>query len=143
MDGGLSVGVDRNYLRSRIREARDAMSNMLRISAKPFESLTLDEKYSMRYQVVVLAEALGSICLHIALNELGREPESYSECFALVSEKGFFRCLEDLVSVVRLRNLLVHRYWIVDDSRIHRSVLENFKCIEEFLGEVERRYGLR
>lgn len=50
--------------------------------------MALDEKYSMRYQVVVLAEALGSICLHIAIEDFGYEPKSYAECFKLLKDNG-------------------------------------------------------
>jgi Protein of unknown function DUF86. len=33
------------------------------------------------------------------------------------------------VALIRLRNLLVHRYWVIDDERVYWSVRNNFKCI--------------
>lgn len=42
----------------------------------------------------------------------------------------------------KLRNLLVHRYWVIDDRKVMSSVRENFKCVERFLKWVEERYGL-
>lgn len=79
------MGVDRAYLKARVREARDAMRNLIRLSSKPFESLSLDEIYSMRYQIIVLAEAIGSICIHIALEDLNYEPSSLSDCVSYLS----------------------------------------------------------
>ncbi|MBE0517485.1 MAG: DUF86 domain-containing protein [Methanophagales archaeon] len=28
-----------------------------------------------------------------------------------------------------MRNLLVHRYWEVDDFKVYSSVKENFRCV--------------
>ena len=137
------MGVDRAYLRARIREARDAMENLNRLASKPFDTLSPDEKYSMRYQVIVLAEAIGSICVHIALEDLNYEPSSFSDCVSYLSRIGLLDCAEDLIGILRLRNLLVHRYWVIDDRRVISSVREDFKCVEDFFRRVEERYGLR
>ena len=136
------MGVDRAYLKARVREARDAMRNLIRLSSKPFESLSLDEIYSMRYQIIVLAEAIGSICIHIALEDLNYEPSSLSDCVSYLSQAGLLDCAEDIISMFKLRNLLVHRYWVIDDRKVMSSVRENFKCVERFLKWVEERYGL-
>ena len=137
------MGVDRAYLRARIREARDAMRNLIRLTSKPFESLSPDERYSMRYHVIVLAEAVGSICVHIALEDLNYEPTSFSDCVSYLSQAGLLDCAEDIISMFKLRNLLVHRYWVIDDRRVISSVREDFKCVEDFFRRVEERYGLR
>ena len=133
---------DLDYLRARVREARDAIRELERIASRPYGELSLDEKYSMRYQVIVLVEAVGGLCLHIASEDFGYRPESYGECFRCLGNRGIVRCADDLIRIVRLRNLLVHRYWLVDDLRVYNAVKENFKCILEFLGMVEEKYGL-
>ena len=92
--------------------------------------------------MIVLAEALASICLHIAAREFDYEADSYADCFFLMEERGFFKCSKDLAALVRMRNLLVYRYWRIDDELVYRSVVENFKCVEEFLKSVEERYEL-
>jgi uncharacterized protein YutE (UPF0331/DUF86 family) len=60
----------------------------------------VDEKYAIRYNIVVLVESL-----------------------------------------VGLRNLLIHRYWGVEDRRVYQSLKANFKCVEEFLDKLERLLG--
>ncbi|MEM2153035.1 MAG: HepT-like ribonuclease domain-containing protein [Candidatus Bathyarchaeia archaeon] len=35
--------------------------------------------------------------------------------------------------MIRLRNLLVHRYWTIDDERIYASVKSNFESVRNFL----------
>jgi uncharacterized protein YutE (UPF0331/DUF86 family) len=49
-------------------------------------------------------------------------------------------CLRDIVALIRLRNLLVHRYWVIDDERVYWSVRNNFKCILALLDSIR---GLR
>lgn len=91
---------------------------------------------------MVLTEALGSLCLHIAVEDLGCEPMSYAECFKLLENRGLAERAEELVRIVRLRNLLVHRYWSIDDAKVHESVKRNFGCVEDLMSRVERKYGL-
>jgi len=101
-----------------------------------------DEKYSLRYQIIVLAEALGSMCLHVVINELGKEPESYLECFKILEEKGLITSSENLIKISRLRNLITHRYWSIENGKIYNSIKNNFKEVEELLIKMEEQYGI-
>ncbi|MEM2617367.1 MAG: HepT-like ribonuclease domain-containing protein [Thermofilaceae archaeon] len=40
---------------------------------------------------------------------------------------------EDFARLIRLRSLLPHRYWTIDDERIYTSVKRNFKSVKNFL----------
>jgi uncharacterized protein YutE (UPF0331/DUF86 family) len=82
------------------------------------------------------------MCLHVATEDFGYEPESYSDCFTYLQNKGIIICAEDLVKMIRLRNLLVHRYWIVDDLKVYASIEKNFKCTEDLLKASGERYGV-
>ena len=42
----------------------------------------------------------------------------------------------DIVSLFKLRNLLVHRYWIIDDEKIYHNVKRDFKNILDFIERV-------
>jgi len=137
------VVVDTEYLKGRIEEVRQVIREVERLASKPYSDLSLDEKYALRYHIVVLVEALGSICLHISMEGFGHEPRSYPECFKLLDEKGLIDCSEDLVKMGRLRNILVHRYWSIDDAKVYDSVKRNFKCVERLIESVEERYGIR
>lgn len=138
-----SSSIDSDYLKVRVKEAIEAVKELERLTSKPFNELSFDERHSMRYQIIVLAEAIGSICIHISMEDLGYEPESYSDCIAYLRDKEIVGCAEELIKIIRMRNLLVHRYWVVDDFRVYSSAKENFKCVDEFSKSVEGRYGLR
>jgi uncharacterized protein YutE (UPF0331/DUF86 family) len=40
------------------------------------------------------------------------------------------------VKIIKLRNLLVHRYWVVDDKVIYDAIKKDFKYVEEFIKRV-------
>lgn len=139
----MSMAVDAEYLKARIIEVEEVVREIERLALKPYSILSSDEKYSLRYQVVVLVEALGSICLHISIEGFAREPKSYPECFKLLEQKGLIDCSEDLVKMARLRNILVHRYWSIDDAKVYDSVKRDFKCVKQLIESVGKKYGIR
>jgi len=81
----------------------EAVKELKRLNAQRFEELSFDERHSMRYQIIVLAEAIGNICIHISLEDLGYEPESYSDCLTYLRDKSDIRSGEDLIKRYGLR----------------------------------------
>jgi len=132
--------VDSDVLKVRISEVRLAMNELRRLTSKSFVKLNVDEKYSMRYNVVVLVESLVSLCTHIAAEAYVERPTSYREAVRVVAERLGVTCVDDLESLVGLRNLLIHRYWTVEDERIYGGVKTNFKCVEGLLSRVEEAF---
>lgn len=133
--------VNKDHLKQRINEVLEAKSELKRLTSKPYAKLSLEEKYAIRYHIIVLAEALGSICIHIAIEDFKREPQSYSECFKIMKEKGICDCAKDLIAITRLRNLLTHRYWTIDDDQVYDSIKKDFKCVDKFLRSVREKYA--
>ena len=134
--------VDASQLKQRIAEVFDAKAELKRLTLKPYAELSLDEKYAVRYQVIVLAEALGSTCLHVAKEDLKQEPLSYSECFRILEEEGICgNCANDLTAIMRLRNLLTHRYWAIDDGQVYDSIKNDFRGVDRFIESVQEKYA--
>jgi uncharacterized protein YutE (UPF0331/DUF86 family) len=135
--------VDASQLKQRIIEVLDAKAELKRLTLKPYAELSLEEKYAVRYHVIVLAEALGRTCLHVAKEDLKQEPLSYSECFRLLDEEGICgNCAKDLTAIVRLRNLLTHRYWTIDDEQVYNSIKNDFKGVDKFIESVQEKYAV-
>ena len=135
------MSLDIDYLKNRLKEIRKIINEIGKMVSKPFNHLSIDERYAIRYQIIVLAEALGSMCLHITIEDFGYEPSSYAECFKFLGDKSLVDS-EELIKIARLRNLLVHRYWNIDDLKIYESIKNNFKCVEELLKAIEEKYGV-
>jgi uncharacterized protein YutE (UPF0331/DUF86 family) len=134
--------VDKDHLKQRINEILEAKSELKRLTSKPYSKINREEKYAVRYHIIVLAESLGSICVQIATEDFKRTPQSYSECFKIMEEKDICDCAKDLTAIMRLRNLLTHRYWTIDDNQIYDSIKNNFKAIDKFLRSVKEKYAI-
>lgn len=135
--------VDASQLKQRITEVLDAKAELKRLTLKPYAKLSMDEKYAVRYHIIVLAEALGGMCLHVAKEDLNQEPLSYSECFRLLDEEGICgNCAKDLTAIVRLRNLLTHRYWAIDDKQVYDSIKDDFRGVDKFVESVQEKYAV-
>jgi uncharacterized protein YutE (UPF0331/DUF86 family) len=135
--------VDVSQVKQRITEVLDAKTELNRLTLTPYAELSSEEKYAIRYHIIVLAETLGSVCLQIAKEDLQQEPLSYSECFRLLDEEGISdNCAKELTALVRLRNLLTHRYWIIDDNQVYNSIKNDFKSVNKFLESVQDKYAI-
>ncbi|MFQ6062788.1 MAG: DUF86 domain-containing protein [Methanosarcinales archaeon] len=122
-------------IEARIREINDAKDILKTALGKNYEELTIHENMSMRYLVVQLVEASAGICMHILSRAYTERAENYPDCFIRLGAKGIIpKDLEvSLVSAARLRNLLVHRYWEVDDKKVYNSVKNGLKDFEEYV----------
>ncbi len=132
------MGVDRERIKRFISEIRGAISFISKCSERPFEELTDSDKYAIRYNIIVIAEAISAIALHICRNIYGLEPETPIHALKLLADKNLIQrsLFEELVKIIKLRNLLVHRYWVIDDKIIYDAIKKDFKYVEEFIKRV-------
>ncbi|MEZ0319109.1 MAG: DUF86 domain-containing protein [Pyrobaculum sp.] len=121
----------------RISEARSAMDAAERIASRRFEELSDEELWALRYQLIVLVEALASMCMKLAKRRWGIIYSSYRECLTEVGRRLGVGCVETLKALVGLRNLLVHRYFQVDDKKVYESIRSDFTCVKQFVDAVE------
>lgn len=132
-----------SQIKQRLTEVLDAKAELKKLTGKPYEKLDMNEKYAIRYHVIVLAEALGNVCLHVAKEDLKQEPLSYSEYFRLLDNEGVSDgCAKELTKLVRLRNLLTHCYWIIDDFQVYSSIKNDFSGVDSFLESVQDKYAV-
>jgi uncharacterized protein YutE (UPF0331/DUF86 family) len=137
------VGIDRERIKRFISEIRNAILFISKCLEKSFEELTDSDKYAIRYNIIVIAEAISAIALHICRNIYGLEPETPIHALRLLADKSFIQrsLFEELAKIIRLRNLLVHRYWVIDDKIIYDSIKRNFRYVEEFIERVSLLAG--
>jgi len=135
------TGVDREYVGKLIKDIRSIIAEILGYtSSKPFEELSSAERYAVRYLLVSLAEALTALAIHVARRALKRAPETPIHALTILRDAGLLTTDEcgELVKLVRLRNLLVHRYWVVDDERIYNSIKRDFRAVYSLIERLER-----
>ena len=98
-------------------------------------------RYALRYAIIELVESSSTLGLYLLREGLGVERvESYFDIFDRLAENGVISnaVREGMKRLVRLRNLIVHRYWEVDDARIYREARGGgVRIVERLVEEVE------
>lgn len=126
-----------------LREAWEALGAAERIvtgyGLEEFMS-SLEARYALRYSLVLLVEALVDALTLILEADHGLAPESYREAVLLAGEAGVipYRVARGLAPLASLRNMLVHRYWRVDDERLYRETRKGLGVAREALEALER-----
>lgn len=95
------------------------------------------------YRLMVVIEAANAICLHICSRLPTSPPDSMPECFDKLVAGGV--CPgplgEKLSKMARFRNLLVHRYWQVDDTAVGAILRDSLDDVEQYLAVVADYLG--
>ncbi len=122
-----------------IVDALDVLEGEVR---RPLEEFVRDKRsvFAVRHAIVVIVEAAAQIGVHI-LEEIGSLPESYREIFILLAKHGVIseETGAAMARLAGLRNLIVHRYWTIDDARIREEALKGgVEAIRRFVEEVKR-----
>jgi len=138
------VGVSKEFIKGLIRDVEDAIKEIERITNKPYDELSDEDKMAIRYELIVIAEAVMALAMHIVRRELNERPRTPINALMILRDKGLLMMneYEDLTRLVRLRNLLVHRYWVIDDYLIYQSIKSNFKNLASFINRLRDRYGI-
>ncbi|MGB9717840.1 MAG: type VII toxin-antitoxin system HepT family RNase toxin [Thermoproteota archaeon] len=129
----------------RISRLLKDVGNSLKI-AEDLTSLSLDEflgdvrnRYTLRLALVEIVEAMTSLGLYILRERLKTEAEGYIAVFRKLVENGVIskEVGDSVERLTRLRNLIIHRYWEVDDARVYREAREGgLNIIKRFVDEV-------
>jgi len=116
MDKPLSAE-DRSLVKKLLLEAEEALQILEEVAAKPEPSRS--DVYAARYAIVQIVEALTAIATALAAAR-GVAIEGYAESMAFLGRAGIVKgeTAEALVKLARLSNLIVRRYWLLDDKRL-------------------------
>ncbi|KAF0221015.1 MAG: hypothetical protein FD174_728 [Geobacteraceae bacterium] len=92
---------------------------------------------SAKYSLIVAIEGAVDLCNHIIAKNGFRTPEDYADTFRVMEERGAFAAdfTAALIQMARFRNRLVHIYWDIDDTELHRIIETRLDDIRRFLKE--------
>lgn len=136
----MRVNVD--LLRQRAQEIRSALMVLSGYGALPRDEFVASQQIidAAKYRLVVAIEASVSICTHLAARLAQTTPDSYAQCFDVLASAGLISgpLAERLGRVARFRNLLVHGYGAVDDTRVWEILRSDIRDLDTYLSEVGR-----
>jgi len=95
---------------------------------------------AIKYSLIEIAEAMANTLQHILTRGMGRPVAGYMDTLVksrereIISEKLF----SSFKPFFEFRNLLIHRYWNMDDAIILKNLREGYEDFFIFIEEIER-----
>ena len=79
-----------------------------------------DTLSSLKFSLLRAVQASIDACMLLTSSRRYKAPASYRECFLNLKEEGILekQLAENLAKMAGFRNLLIHKYWDVDDKKI-------------------------
>jgi len=136
--------INRNFVERLIKDIYDSIESIREITSKDFESMSKAERLAVRYNIITISESLSALILHIVRKMLNESPDNVHEALILLEERKFIGRTEreEISGLMRLRNILVHRYWIVDDYLVYQNVKEDFEIVEKLIERIRDEFGV-
>ena len=136
------IGIDKEYIRNVISEINEGLGEIREAVSVGLEEFmrSRSRRFATRYSIVLIVKAATDLGIAIPKKCFNEEAKSYREVFLKLAEKGIlsYSVAEGMSSLASLRNMIVHRYWSIDDTRIYREAKSRgIKTVEEFIREVE------
>ena len=135
------VRVDREYVDNVVGEIEEGLEEVETITSSSLEDFMRNrsKRFSMRYSIILIVEAATDLGLTILKQCFNEGARSYREVFLKLAERGVinFNTAEGMSTLASLRNMIVHRYWSIDDARIYRKAKGNgVGVVKRFIEEV-------
>jgi uncharacterized protein YutE (UPF0331/DUF86 family) len=122
------------------KDLLDTVSELKSITAIEEEVFIQQKKdiFSLRYLLIEAVETMANICNHILTRITGQVPKGYPDCFEKLSDAGIItnESALKLKKIAGLRNIIIHKYWQIDDRKVFKSTKENIGDFEEFLRQI-------
>ena len=93
---------------------------------------------SLKYSLVEVAEAMANTLQHMLAKLKGEAAESYLEVVqkARRAELMDVELLGRLLFFFKFRNLLIHRYWEIDDKRLLKETRKGYRDFQVFVNKI-------
>jgi len=95
---------------------------------------------AVKYLLVQAVETISDTCQHLLGKGKGIACVGYVDCILKAGEQKIISISlsNKLRRLADLRNHLIHRYWTIDDSEVHRLCRENSDDLKAFADQVDR-----
>lgn len=138
--------VNAELIRTKATAIRRNIERITRLASLPDEQFWSDERNieTVKLWLIELVQDAADLCNHLAARLAHQVPLSYPECFEVLGDEGILEksLADSLRAMARFRNLLVHRYWDVDDQRVLQIARTQLGDLEQFLEAVGRVTGI-
>jgi uncharacterized protein YutE (UPF0331/DUF86 family) len=93
----------------------------------------------LKYTLIEVAEAMANVLQHILAKDMGEPVTGYAETIIRAGELRILpaELSKKLKPFFDFRNSLIHRYWVISDSKLLSLVRENRGDFEEFIAAIQ------
>ncbi|QDA31603.1 DUF86 domain-containing protein [Thermococcus indicus] len=131
--------IDRDLVERRLAEIKETLVELGEIVNAGREEFLSNSllRNAAKYLLITAIEGAFSVCNHISVRR-GRVPKSYADCFRTLADIGAIdgELAERLARMAKFRNVLVHRYWRIDDGLVFEIMENDIRDLEEFVRAV-------
>jgi len=132
--------VDAARLRDLVARLEERLARLEPYAASSREDFLADEEgvAAAKYYLLTAIEDALAIGNHVVASEGYRGPTDYADTFRVLAERGVLAndLAGRLEAMARFRNLLVHVYARVEDSRVHEFLSHDLADAGAFIGSV-------
>ena len=133
--------LDRNRIAKDIADIAMARGEIERLIAVDQATFFSDSRnvFSVRYLLIQAVEAMTDLCQHMLARTRGIPCDGYIDCIVKAGEHSIISVAlaERLRRLAALRNILVYRYWNIDDVRVYVETKANVSDLTTFIDEIE------
>ena len=141
------MDINLEKLKTRISEIREHIEKIKKYSSVPEDEFWKDERnvLTIKHLLLQAIEACGSICSHVLAKKFFKSPSSFPECFEALYNSGVIdkELSVRLRKMARFRNMLVHRYWEIEDKKILEYAKDGIGDFDLFLAAVIGYLGIK
>lgn len=89
-----------------------------------------------------MIEGCISLCTHISAKELHKVPDAYTTCFKILADNNILSevLANSLAKMAGFRNLLIHRYWEIDNKKVYQYIKTERMNVHEYLKIVSNKF---
>lgn len=136
--------LDIQKLQTRFAEIHENLEQVRNIVALSDQELFREARNlaALKYHLIVILEALGSICVHVCAKQLKKAVSEYADCFDHLCESNLVskELGQELIKMARFRNRLVHQYWNIDDKKVVEYARKDLQTVESFIKEIGKLF---
>lgn len=112
--------INRKKIEQNLKDLLEAYYVIDHLTNSPLEETlqNIAQRWSLRYALILAVESISTILTHLLSKVYGISCNSYRDCIEKAVKKGIIS--EDvgipIKGLLSLRNLLIHRYWEINDT---------------------------
>lgn len=129
-------------IREKVADIKENLQVLRDYSKQDREEFTANKEAvrSAKYAYIVMIEASSNIANHLCARIINSSPDSYAECFLLLGNHELIskELSANLSKMAGFRNILVHGYTDIDDSKIYDFLQTSLADLDLYLEELSR-----